>query len=308
MNVQELEQIRKKYALITRLLFIVWLVAFVLSIINFLAWDGSPLAFVLVWLVGLTILFLVYFKLFKKYENLFKETFARKILEESFEDVTFDPNRGISEADFAANGIFRQWDNYSSSNYVSGKYKGVFFEQSDVNAEVETTSSDSNGNSSTSHTPVFFGRWLIFDYNKSFRSTVKVLEKYFGDSFVYGFTSSFGYEKISMENQAFNAKFHTLSTSEQDAFYLLTPQIMETLLKLEAAEKGRIVFFFKGNRLQIGLNNMKDSFSVGFFGIFKKINEKEIHEKMFRDVRVIMDFADSLQLNNDLFKNNSSDN
>lgn len=243
----------------------------------------------------------------KKYATQYKETFARKILEETFKDLTFNPDAGISEAEFEANGIFCDWDIYSSSNFVSGKYKGVSFEYSDIRTENESTTRTSHFGSHTNYTPVFCGRWLVFDYNKSFRSSVKVLEKYFGDSFVYRSSSS-EYEKISMENQTFNDKFHTLSTSEQDAFYLLTPQVMETLLKLEEAEKEHIVFFFNGNKLQIGLNNSKEAFSPGTLGIFKKINEEKTHENMVKDIQIILEFADSLQLNNDLFKAGSSDN
>ena len=60
-----------------------------------------------------------------------------------------------------------------------------------------------------------------------------------------------------------------------------------------------IMFCFIDNKLYIAVDNYKDSFESNFY---KSINEIEIEESIIKDIRLITDFVEELDLYNDLFK------
>lgn len=69
MNAQELEKLRKKYAVIVLIAFFAWIAAVVLSIANFDTWGLSFSTLKIGWLTGLFIVYVLFAKLRKKICN-----------------------------------------------------------------------------------------------------------------------------------------------------------------------------------------------------------------------------------------------
>ena len=104
-----------------------------------------------------------------------------------------------------------------------------------------------------------------------------------------------------MEDNEFNNLFTVFAVSEHEAFYILTPHFMEKIKELTSKLKCGIMLGFVDNKLHIAVNNYKDSFE---YNVFRPINEKEIEESITKDIKLITDFVDELNLDNDLFKTN----
>ena len=162
--------------------------------------------------LGMIITAIATFKLDARYKSLFKKTFVVKALEKKFTDLIYEPEHGISYATIADTNMMYMGDRYHSEDYVSAKYKDIKFEQSDVHIEEEHETTDSDGNTSTTYVTIFHGRWMIFDFNKTFKADVQIAQKGFGNSKVKTFTL-FGnkndvFKKVSMESESFNKKFN----------------------------------------------------------------------------------------------------
>ena len=143
---------------------------------------------------------------------------------------------------------------------------------------------------------------MIFDFNKEFKANVQVSQKGFGNSKVKRF---FGkkeeiFKKVSMESESFNKKFNVFAQNEHDAFYIITPSLMERIERLDENNKGKLLLCFIDNRLHIGIYDGKDSFEPG--SVFKEIHEQEAIEKISNEIKVITQFVDELNLDNTLFK------
>jgi len=93
-------------------------------------------------------------------------------------------------------------------------------------------------------------------------------------------------------------KFKTFATTELSAFYVLTPDIMEAIMKLEQRNPGRIGLAFTGDTLYIAINNNVDTFELK---MFRKIDDSVV-EEFKQDLLVIKDVITALKLNNNLFK------
>ncbi len=253
--------------------------------------------------VGLIITVISTYKLNAEYRKIFKDVFVKKSLESIFTDLIYTPEKGIPYQVIAQTKMMNMGDRYHSEDYISGKYKDIGFEQSDVHIEEEHESTDSEGHTTTTYVTIFKGRWMIFDFNKEFKANVQISQKGFGNSKVKRF---FGkkeelYKKVMMESEEFNKKFNVFAQNEHDAFYIITPSLMERLERLEAQNKGRLLFCFINNKLHIGIYDGKDSFEPD--SVWKKqLNEQEILDRISAEIKTITQFVDEMNLDNTLFK------
>ena len=87
--------------------------------------------------------------------------------------------------------------------------------------------------------------------------------------------------------------------NEHEAFYILTPHIMQSLLKLREELKAPILLVFSGGRLHIGVYNGKDAFEGKIFG---KIDIEAEKARMLEDLKLITNFVDELSLERDIYK------
>lgn len=140
---------------------------------------------------------------------------------------------------------------------------------------------------------------MIFDFNKNFKANIQLCQKGFGNAIVSNSGNKLKFKKVMMEDQIFNKQFSIYAQDEHEAFYILTPSLMEKIKNLANSIKGKILFCFIDNKLHIGLDNGKDSFE---HSIFTKINENKILEEIAKDIKLITDFVDELDLDNDLFR------
>ena len=102
-----------------------------------------------------------------------------------------------------------------------------------------------------------------------------------------------------MEDVKFNQHFDVYAKNEVDAFYVITPSFMEKIKKLNSDLKGDFLFCLIDSKLHIGLNNSDDLFEPDFY---KKVDLDVEKVKVLKDIKIITDFVDVLDLDNDLFK------
>lgn len=106
-------------------------------------------------------------------------------------------------------------------------------------------------------------------------------------------------KKVKLEDIEFNKMFKIYSEIEHDAFYILTPHFMEKIKKLYKELDAPIKLTFMENKLHVAVNNGEDSFE---YNVLNPINEEEIEQDIIKDIKLITDFVNELNLDNDLFK------
>ena len=293
MSIEEVEKLRKK----SRNIFLCGLtISGLTAIISLFINSIAP---IFVFVIGLILTIIINIKPKKEFNMAYKDMFVLNSLKSVFTDLVYEPDEGLDESVIRSTNMMDMGDRYSSNDFISGKYKNINFSQADVHIEERRTTTDSNGNQTTSTVTLFRGRWLIFDFNKSFKANIQVREKKFHNAKISNFFSEKKYEKISLEDQAFNNEFVVYAQDSHEAFYILTPALMSKIKNLSNSISGTLLFCFVDSKLHIGLNNNKDSFERG---VFSKINEEEETKNISNDIKVITDFVDQLNLDNDLFK------
>ena len=213
-------------------------------------------------------------------------------------DVTFTPEQGIDEDTVYGTGMVRVGDRFESNDLITGDYKGVRFRQSDVNITEIHHDSD-NGSSETT---LFQGRWMIFSFNKEFRCDLQVYSKFFLAGKNKGgllFHADRRLSRLKLENEEFNRVFRVYTGDEQEAFYILTPHMMEALIGLKAKVKSQIMLLFVDGSLHVAVDNHKDAFEVQ---PFRKIDIQAEKQRVLDDIRLITDFVDGMMLDRNVYK------
>lgn len=256
----------------------------------------GPFGFGLVFL-GIILSFFVPQKDKKAFDEKYKQGLVVEAMNRICTDIKFDTNKGIDRSIIANTHMMYMGDIFSSNDYVTGKYKNINFEMSDVDIEEEST--DSEGH--TTYYTIFKGQWYIFDFNKEFKANIQVCEKHFnnarrGKLFA---KKEEVFKKVELEDMEFNNLFKVYAQNELDAFYILTPGTMNRIKEVSKAVNGKLLFCFIDNRLHIAVHNYKDFFEAS---IFKKVDIEKAIAKTNEEISAITNFVDILSLDNDLFK------
>ena len=74
---------------------------------------------------------------------------------------------------------------------------------------------------------------------------------------------------------------------------------MEKIKNLARTVSGKLLLCFINNELHIGLYNYKDSFE---HSVYKKIDEEKINDDISKEIKIITNFVDELDLDNSLFR------
>lgn len=248
------------------------------------------LAGILVCQVGILVVCFFMYKQEECFRRVFKQYYVETYIGEEFKNVTYDTRKGFDIKTVILPQIIKIGNTYKSDDYFSGQYKGVNFEQADVTIQKETR--DAKGNKQI--VTYFKGRWMIFDFHKPFTHNLKICEK-----FMYSDLKRSGYKKVDLEDIEFNKKFNIFAKDSHEAFYILTPHLMESLKNIEKLNKGQMFFCFSDSKLHIGICNNKEMFK---FKSYKQEDETKIKEQIEKEMEVIKVAIDQLCLDGNIFK------
>lgn len=266
----------KKYGIPGLTLVIIGLFLVVLIPMEF----AAAIIFIGVAMIGLMTLFL------QQKIRAFRSELLVNILNKHFEDVHFYDGKGISKRTVGLSELLPRSDRFYSNDLIEANYQGVHFKMSDVLLQEVR-----HNGKQTQVITIFKGPFMQINFNKDFNG--KLIVKETGQLTIFS-----RYKSVKLESDAFNKKFHTYSTDEHSAFYILTPHMMERMLKLEQEKKGVFYFSFIDGTMYVALDNRKDYFEIPMFA---KIDES-ISIRFERELRIITDMIEEIKLNRKIFK------
>ncbi|MDE5872942.1 MAG: DUF3137 domain-containing protein [Lachnospiraceae bacterium] len=291
--ISRLETLRKKIRTQYNVLIVSYLAMFPICIFGGI-WGDFFGVFAPVLAFFLFAFLIVMFSLFvifgngksKEFKELYKQYFVAAMLGEFFENPQYIWNKGFTSDAVRSFGLSQMGNRFYSEDYISGTYKGVLFEQSDVKIQYHTSGKHS-------HTTTYFsGRMFVFHFTGHNVLPVQI----FSERFSYRAKPIERYKmhKVNMESVDFNKSFDVKAANEHDAFYVLTPQMMEKLFNLQS-RFGNVALNFDGERLFLGYNCGMGAFDAD---MRKPIDYPTEKAKMQRDMQVIMDIIDIMELAN----------
>lgn len=232
-------------------------------------------------------------KLFDKQKVILKkllgEHIIKDVLAEKVNIREYLPDGHIKSQFVDRCKILPGYDRLKGSDYIFGSYKGVAFTYCDLFLEKEYETQDDDGHKYTKYFTVFQGQVFTIALNQDMDGYVRIRERKnprktnsIFSGFLDALAESVGLKDsgnvVETENVAFHNQFEVKTSNDEMAFYILTPQFMESILRLDESAGGYTNIEFSGSQVTIALNNGRDSFEV------KKIIRNQKRLNGYRDV------------------------
>ena len=160
-------------------------------------------------------------------KTLYKDTFLNGMFNEFFENARYMGTLGFTKHKVQEFELYDLGDNFESEDHLMGNYKGVHFEQADVNTWTYYRKREHNQIET-----YFYGRMFIFDLPIHCIESVKIFNKIALDAKNDHRIRGLEQNRIQMESVAFNKAFSVYSSNAHDAFYVLTPPMMERMMQI----------------------------------------------------------------------------
>ena len=271
------------------LIFII--LAFMLSLLSpfFLIWFG-----VFYLIIAIAITSFTTRKEYQQYKSSYKAYFVAASLAKVFTNIKYNHNAGLDPN--IVRYAMTTADRYSSNDYMTATYKKINFTQADVHIEEEHTSTDNDGDTTTYYVTIFKGRFLVFDFNRNFTTNLQVASRRFYGSRLLHSANHLKFERIKTESNEFNKNFRIFAEDGVDALYILDPAFMEKIEQLYHDCGHEILLTFINKKVYIAINDGKDSLEPPK-NTRKPLDEQAELEKVQKDILVITNFVDSLNLN-----------
>lgn len=297
---EELERLRKKVWIKTIISFLLGTILGAYIIFSSISSINSVISVIVFIIIYVAVPGILLTKLFtrknvKEYKKIYKKNITRETLKSFFTDVNYSPGSGLPISVISSTKMMKTGNRYHSNDLISGKYKGVKFKCADVHIEEKYVDKDGEEH----YTTLFKGQWFVFDFNKKFKANIQICEKSFSGAKRGNWFSDEVYKKVKMEDVEFNKMFKVYAENELDAFYVLTPNTMNKIKKLNNELRGNLLFCLINSKMHIGLHNGNDLFEPN---VYRKINIEEDKQRILNDIKKITKFVDVLDLDNDLFK------
>lgn len=178
------------------------------------------------------------------------------------------------------------------SDHIKAVYKGLSIELSDIELINEEEETDADGNTERSSATFFKGQWLICDFGKELSGEVYISERSKKDRTIMK-------SDVTMENEAFAKRFCVKAEIPQEAYYILTPHMMEYIIKMANRSGGTVYMsFLRNGKMHVAVKTGRDFFELGK----NEANVEGLRQKFLDELRWFTDIINTLRVEDTLYK------
>lgn len=277
----------RKSVIKRRLWGIVFLIIPILSFIPVSAllegsFEGLPFILLVPFGIVAIVFFVRAFNQKKKYVERFKNEVVREIVRAINPEWTYAPAQCITPTEYSQSQLFQHpYDRYRGDDLIQGAIEKTDFRCSELHTEYKTVTHDKDGKQQETWHTIFKGLFFHADFNKNIQGKTFVepdtAERLFG-KFGQKLQASTKGRLVKLENPEFEKLFAVFSTDQIEARYILTPAIMEAMVRIHKQYKRKMYLSFTGTRVYVAMSFNKNLFEPKIMG--KGVNFSDI-EFMF---------------------------
>ena len=244
--------------------------------------------------VALIYIFKIPYKKYRVLKEIYKEMVVGKAYKEAFSGAMYNATTGYTRDFVKETELVNLGNIYHSDDFVSANYKDVHFTRADVSIK------NKSGGKNSSVVTYFEGRWLIIESNKNFKGDVQVISKGFFDakkktSSIHGVSRR---HKVLFENEAFNEAYESYCQDDVEAFYLITPHMMENINRLKEVYQVPIMVAFIDQKVHVLVDTRKNATELN---IFKKVDYDTVVTSIETEIKAVKETIEILRLDRDIF-------
>lgn len=198
---------------------------------------------------------IVWQRAYNRFNDNYKNKYVLLKMREAsgFSNLKYSALKGIPFAEIANANLLpgRAKDFYQSKDYFEGSYHEIHFHAASVETHEPSQSS----------VALFSGQVIVFSTFHEFKiseTAVQVFSKK-EQAKMKGLTFPV---RIETENEAFNRRFCVFTEDAHNAFYILTPEVLEALVAFDQMVGSAIYLVFRGSQMYLGCAQMRSPFDA----------------------------------------------
>ena len=178
------------------------------------------------------------------------------------------------------------------SDHIKAVYNGLNIELGDIELIDETEYIDENGVSQKSRNTLLKGQWLTCDFGKELVGEVYISEWTQKDRRCMK-------SNVTMDNEQFSKRFCVRADNPQEAYYILTPHMMEYILTMADKSGGTVYLsFLRNGKMHVAVKTGRDFFELGK----SNADVEGLRRKFLDELRWFTDMIDTLRVEDTLYK------
>lgn len=185
------------------------------------------------------------------------------------------------------------YNSTNGSDHIKAVYNGLNIELGDIELIDETEITDNETGQTEKHSDtVFKGRWLTCDFGKELAGQVYISEWTKKDRRRMK-------SNVTMDNEQFSKRFCVRADDPQEAYYILTPHMMEYILTMADKSGGTVYLsFLRDGKMHVAVKTGRDFFELGK----SNADVEGLRQKFLGELRWFTDMIDTLRVEDTLYK------
>ena len=180
----------------------------------------------------------------------------------------------------------------AGSDHIKAVYNGLNIELGDIELIDEQETTDENGQTEKNQITHFKGQWLTCDFGKELAGEVYISEWGKKDRKLMK-------SNVTMDNEQFSKRFCVRADVPQEAYYILTPHMMEYILTMADKSGGTVYMsFLRNGKMHVAVKTERDFFELGK----GNADVGELRQKFSEELRWFTDMIDTLRVEDTLYK------
>lgn len=241
---------------------------------------------------ALLVVFVIYGRIFEylvaEESKEFVRQYKNEYLAGYIESLGFKYQRvgHVHALDIMKSNLFALFDKQTGNDKISGEIDGVRFVFSDLILQDICEGEDwRTGFKSKNYSTIFQGLFFFASFNKTIGGQTFVMSR--------NIPNNPNVKQIKMDNVEFNKFFNVYTTDIQDAMYILSPVLMESILSLAKRMRAPIGISFVDDRIFIRIDRWYDSFEPD---IHQSVISKNIAPTIKKDIESMLEIVKILRL------------
>ena len=180
----------------------------------------------------------------------------------------------------------------AGSDHIKVVYHGVNVELGDIELIDESEVTDEEGRTEKTRNTQFKGQWLTCDFGKELAGEVYISER-------TKKTRKSLKSDVTMDNEQFAKRFCVRANDPQEAYYILTPHMMEYITAMADKSGGTVYLsFLRNGKMHVAVQTGHDFFELGK----TNTDAETLRQKFLGELRWFTDIVDTLRVEDTLYK------
>ena len=280
---------------------IIWRITIAIIMFGVLIYASDNAAIILISIiVGSSIIGIIPQLVAGDYIAKFKLSVLDTLVTSIHDKLSYRPTQYIPRFIFDRSQIFGHYNRYYGQDLIRGNINDVNFMFSELNVFHKSGS----GKNETIIT-IFNGIFVEFEFNKNFSSKLLIYpdfaERYFGNFGIWLQSLNFTKDDlVYTDNMRFEKEFVVYGNDQIEARYLLTPYILQEMLKLRMKLNMPIYFSFSNSRFYLALEYGNGNYLEP--DLSSQTLNKETLLKHFHDVTTVINVVQDFKLDQFLWE------